>query len=85
LKEIVAIQQHKIWLESEGYRAKTVRSSISNMKSLARRCDIDDPESVKSEISRRPVSESTKQKLVYAYDRYCKQHYIQWKSQDTSE
>jgi hypothetical protein len=47
---VVKITQHKLWLEKEGYRPKTVRSSISNLKSLTRHCDIDDPESVKARV-----------------------------------
>lgn len=68
------VQQHKLWLEKEGYRPKTVRSSISNLKSLARRCDINDPESVRAEIVRRPASEGTKEKYCWVYERYLRQH-----------
>ena len=68
------LQQHKLWLEKEGYRPKTVRSSVSNLKSLARKCDIDDPESVKEELARRDVSEGTKEKYCWVYERYLRQH-----------
>jgi len=79
----VKITQHKLWLEKEGYRPKTVRSSISNLKSLARHCDIDDPESVTSEIARRDVSEGTKEKYCWVFERYlrarvCKYHRNNW-------
>lgn len=55
-----------------------MRSSISNLKSLAKHSDISNPESVKREIANRDVSDGTKEKLVYAYDRYCKHHKITW-------
>jgi hypothetical protein len=57
--EIVKLQQHKLWLEKQGYRPKTVRSSVSNLKSLARKCDIDDPESVTVECARRDARAQT--------------------------
>jgi len=60
----------QLWLEKEGYRSKTVRSSISNLKSLARKCDIDNPESVKEELARRDVSEGTMEKYCWVYERY---------------
>jgi len=47
LKKIVEIQQYKLWLEVQGYKLKTVKSSISNLKTLAKHSDIGDPESVK--------------------------------------
>ena len=75
---VVKIQQHKLWLEREGYRPKTVRSSISNLKSLARKCDVDNPKSVKEELARRDVSEGTKEKYCWVYERYLRQHGIRW-------
>jgi len=53
---VVLIQQFKLWLEKEGYSPKTTKSSISNLKSLARHSDFNDPESVKSEIAKRDVT-----------------------------
>jgi integrase len=75
---VVKIQQHKLWLEKEGYRPKTVRSSISNLKSLARHSNIDNPESVKTELARRDVTEGTKEKYCWVYERYLRQHGIRW-------
>jgi len=78
IETVVKIQQHKLWLESQGYRPKTIKSSISNLKTLAKHSYIIDPESVKKEIASRNVSDGTKEKLVIAYNRFCKQHSIKW-------
>lgn len=53
-------------MKNEGYSPKTIKSSISNLKSLARHSDINDPELVKGEIAKREVTNGSKEKLTYA-------------------
>jgi len=52
---------------------------------IARNCDLNNPEAVKNYIAtaknqrtKQPIEDSTKNRLLYCYDQYCKINEIQW-------
>jgi integrase len=56
------------------------------LRELARNCNMNDPEAVKDYIATaknqktdEPLSEETKNKFAYAYDKYCQKQNITWK------
>jgi len=56
------------------------------LNQIARNCDINNPEAVKSYIANaktqrtnKPIEDSTKNRLLYCYNEYCRINGIQWK------
>jgi len=51
-------------MQKQGYREWTVRASVQSLKSLARRVNLSEPESVKEYLAFAKISESRKAKLA---------------------
>jgi len=72
------------WMAKQGYRDSTIRSCVHALKSLAKRADLLDPESVKSYLAVARLSLGRKAVLVqhmarfYGYRRipFDKPHYV---------
>jgi len=61
-----------------GLAESTLKSISYSLKQLSRHADLNNPESVKEHIANMEVSNSTKIKLCFAYDIYCKTNGITW-------
>ncbi|HXX87687.1 MAG TPA: hypothetical protein VEH86_04490, partial [Candidatus Acidoferrum sp.] len=64
----------------------TVKAIEYSLKQLAQHANLQDPEDVKHHIANRtntktkkPVTEETKNRLCYSYDKFCKYNAIEWK------
>jgi len=73
-------------MKSNGRKGTTIRTVNYKLRELARNCNLNNPEEVKAyistaknQITSQPLSDSARNKFVYAYDCYCKTHNIQWK------
>jgi len=77
-EQIVAIQQHDLWLRKQGYRPLTVRDAVNSLKALAKVCDLDDPEKVLEALAFRDCTDGQKEKLSIHYDRWVKHHSLSW-------
>jgi integrase len=53
-----------LWMEKEGYRKSTTQFCVQALKSVARKANLLDTESVKSYLAHAPFSESRKSKLT---------------------
>jgi integrase len=53
-----------LWMQKRGYRASTVHYCIQALKSVARRCNLLDPESTKTYLASAKISEARKAKLA---------------------
>jgi integrase len=63
-------------LKRHGYRESTVVSRVKMLRSLARRADLSDPESIKSAIADLDVFQGRKENLVCTYRGFCGQYGI---------
>jgi len=61
-----------------GLAESTLNSISYSLKQLSRHAELNNPESVKEQIANMEVSNSTKIKLCFAYDVYCKTNGIIW-------
>jgi len=53
-----------LWMRKQGYKESTIQPRIRALKSLARRANLLDPESVKSYLASAELSESRKEKFT---------------------
>ena len=65
-------------LKKAGLAENTLRSISYSLKQLSRHADLNNPESVKQYVADMNVSNATKIKLCFAYDKYCKVNQITW-------
>ena len=63
----------------------TVKAIKNSLRQLARQANLLDPEDVKVKVStaintktKKPTTPETKNRLLYAYDKFCKYNAIQW-------
>ena len=59
-------------MEKEGYRRSTILSAVSSLKSVARKADLLNPDSVKTYLAKANVSEGRKEALVVRLARFYK-------------
>ena len=78
INTLIALRGNAI---SEG----VLKTIAQKLRQIARNTNIQDPEAVKqyiatakSQTTNKPLSEGTKNKLLYVYDKYCKVQKIQW-------
>lgn len=58
------IISYGLWMQKQGYRKSTIHYRIQALKSIARRSNLLDPESVKAFLASASFSEARKAKLV---------------------
>jgi len=63
LPHIGDILSFALWMEKQGYRAPTVRGTVSSLKSIDRRTNLLDPQAVLGYLARIQVSEVRKENL----------------------
>jgi len=75
-----------ITLRNDGVTETTRKQINYKLRELARNCNINDPNEVKGYIAtaknqktKEPLSEESKNKFAYAYDKYCQTQNIIWK------
>jgi hypothetical protein len=75
-----------ITLRNDGVTETTLKQINCKLGELARNCNINDPEqgkgyiaTAKNQTTREPLSEESKNKFAYAYDKYCQTQNIVWK------
>jgi len=72
--------------KSNGLAENTLKSISYSLKQISKHADLNNPEEVKIYIANatktngEPLSNATKAKLVFCYDRLCKTQQIQWKA-----
>jgi integrase len=59
-------------MEKEGYRRSTILSAVGSLKSVARKADLLNPDSVKTYLAKANVSEGRKEALVVRLARFYK-------------
>jgi integrase len=59
-----------LWLQKLGYRNPTVQSNVKALKTLAKRTNLLDPESVKEHLTQAQLSEGRKQILAQYLQRF---------------
>lgn len=70
---------HTLWeLKKEGYADTSIKTTNTRLRYLAKHCDLDNPESVKSYIASKECTMAYKQGLVDCYDRYVRVHGLSW-------
>ncbi len=62
------IISYGLWMQKQGYRKSTIHYRIQALKSIARRSNVSDPESVKGFLASATFSEARKAKLVEDLD-----------------
>ena len=74
-----------ITLRGNAISEGVLKAIAQKLRQIARNANIRDPEAVKqyiatakSQTTNKPLSEGTKNKLLYVYDKYCKVQGIQW-------
>ena len=65
-------------MQNEGKSKYTIRLVDKALKHLSRYTDLNQPEQVKHFIANKQITNGSKEKLVYAYSKYCKYYKIQW-------
>jgi len=65
-------------MQKEGYRASTIESAISSLKSVSRRANLLDPEQVKSYLGRANLAEGRKEALTVRLARFYKYQGVTW-------
>jgi len=84
IQQLPSIEKLLLHLEGKGRSKNTVEAYKKNLKALAIRADLKDPEAVQLAIARykkkdgRPVTNNYKSKLCDTYATYCKLHKIFW-------
>jgi hypothetical protein len=72
------IAAHALWMQKEGYRGSTILSAVSCLKSVARKSNLLDPESVKRYLGSASLSENRKEAVVVRVARLYPQKGIKW-------
>jgi integrase len=65
-------------LRKQGLAENTLTSISASLRQLNQHADLNNPESVKEHIAEKNVANSTKTKLCFGYDKYCKVNRIPW-------
>jgi hypothetical protein len=58
------IISHALWMQKEGYKRSTIESAVSSLKSIARKANLLDPESVKRYLGAAKLAEGRKEALM---------------------
>jgi integrase len=81
-----AIINTLIVLKGNALSEGVLKQISQKLRQIARNCNISDPNAVKTYIANvrnkktnRPLDSTTKDKLIYAYDKFCTIHGIEWK------
>jgi hypothetical protein len=76
-------------LRSNGITENVLKQLDYKLRQLARNCDIKSPQSVKNylatatnEKTGNPISNETKNRFIYAYDKYCRAQGIEWQKRE---
>lgn len=83
-EQVIKIQNIALQMERNGRTPKTVETFAKTLKRLAKVCDLNKPEEVKTEIAHytkkngRPATNNYKVKMAESYDRYCNYYQIEW-------
>ena len=72
------IAVHALWMQKEGYRRSTILSAVCCLKSVARKANLLDPESVKRYLGAVQQSEGRKEAVVIRVARLYRQKGITW-------
>ena len=67
-----------IQMKNEGKANDTITLVSTSLKHLSRHADLDQPDQIKYFIAQKETTTAYKQKLCYAYNKYCKYYKIQW-------
>lgn len=67
-----------IKLKNEGKSDYTIRLIRTSLKHLSQWVDLNQPDQVKRYIAEKETTDAYKEKLVYAYNKYCLYYKIQW-------
>lgn len=73
-----AILNILIQMKNKGRSDYTIRLVRVSLKHLNRHADLDNPDQVKQFIAQKETTTAYKQKLCYAYNKYCQYYKIQW-------
>ena len=72
------IISHALWLQKEGYRRSTIQSAVSCIKSVAKKSNLLNPESVKRYLGAANLTESRKEAITVRLSRFYRQKGISW-------
>ncbi len=72
------IAAHALWMQKEGYRRSTILSAVSCLKSVAKKSNLLDSESVKRYLGSANVTENRKETIVVRVARLYRQKGIPW-------
>ena len=85
LQSITNIQTLLLHLEGKGKSPRTIRAYEQNLKALAQRANLQNPEEVELAIARykrkktnQPITNNYKTKLCDCYNTYCKFYKLEW-------
>ena len=68
-----------LWeLKKEGKADATIKNVGKALNVLAKHCDLDDPESVRTFLATLDRKNGYKKQLAYSYDKYAKIHGLTW-------
>jgi hypothetical protein len=65
-----------LWMRKEGYRESTIRPCIRELRAIAKRANLLNPESVKSYLASADLSDNRKEKLTHDLSRFHKWKHI---------
>jgi len=65
-------------MQNEGKSEYTIRTVSKNLKHLSKHADLNQPDQVKHFIATKQITNGSKEKLIYAYTKYCQYYKIQW-------
>ena len=66
------------WMKKKGRSEETIKSRVRRLKSLAKHCNLLDPESVKEALAKLPLKNSTKAITVSVYSDFLKFLGLKW-------
>jgi len=67
-----------LWMKKEAYEETTIKATAKRLKHLLKNCNFNDPESVKTYVANKNVSNSYKECLIETYDIYMRSNGLAW-------
>lgn len=72
------ILQHALWMQREGYKNSTIKSTVKTLKAISHHCNIANPTELKTYIATATYTENRKHKIISDANRLYRQLGIKW-------